>query len=63
MHIFNKSFKNTFSGSNFKNPPMSAGDMRQWLKKRKKKMHRHPVSPKGVLQRHGSRVAIQEAVM
>ena len=30
-------------------PGWSAGDMRQWPKKRKPKMHRHPVSPTGVL--------------
>ena len=33
-----------------KKPGWSAGDMRQWPKKKKKKeMYRHPVSPTGVL--------------
>ena len=39
-------------------PGWSAGDMRQWPKKEKKKIHRHPVSPKGVLQRLESGAAI-----
>ena len=30
-------------------PGWSAGDMRQWPKKRNQKMHSHPVSPTGVL--------------
>ena len=37
-----------------KKPGWSAGDMRQWPKK----MHRNPVSPKGVLERLGSEAAI-----